>query len=137
MLSRITHITLALWLFVISTGAPLFRHFCMERVKHMSLFAKAVHTCQPVQKTCSLHKTQQKQGIQRKKCCQDRVDYLKFNTDSNTSDYSILHPDIIAILLPLPTFEVAAVSTELMRWAHYRPPPLTRAIHIWVQAFLC
>jgi len=137
MLLRIAHITLALLILVSSTGAPLFRHYCMNRVKDVSLFAKA-DSCQPDQKVCSIH-SKKEDGIQRKSCCKDQVDYLKISSDlADHFQYPNFTFDVIAILPILPSFEVLAESSELAQWLHYRPPPPTdRAIHIWVQSFLC
>ncbi|MFN7115902.1 MAG: HYC_CC_PP family protein [Saprospiraceae bacterium] len=137
MLLRIAHITLALLVFVSSTGAPLFRHYCMDRVKDVSLFTKAA-TCQPVQKTCAKN-SDHKNGIQRKKCCQDRVDYLKISSD--LTDHVLHHNfnlDIIATLPVLPVAEILATSLQTVQWLNYRPPPpINTAIYIWVQSFLC
>lgn len=135
----IVHITLALLVFVSATGAPLFRHYCMNRVKDVSLFAKA-DSCQPDEKVCSIHsQKEQKSGIERKKCCKDRVDYLKISTDlSDHSQYHNFTFDVIAILPILSLPKISAESTELAHWLHYRPPPPSnRAIHILVQSFLC
>ncbi len=137
MFVRITHIFLALLVFVSSTGAPLFRHYCMNRVKNVSLFTQA-KSCQPDQQVCSLH-SKKEEGIQRKSCCKDQVDYLKISSDlADHFQYHNFAADVIAILPILPIVEVPAQSSELAQWLHYRPPPPSnRAIHIWVQSFLC
>lgn len=139
MLLRIVHITLSLLMFISSTGAPLFRHYCMNRVKDVSLFTKA-KSCQSEEEVCSIHFQQkQKLGFERKKCCQNRVDYLKISSDlaDHFSTFPIF-PNIIAVLPTLTSLEVSTKLTKLVRWQHYRPPPPSeRAIHIWVQSFLC
>lgn len=133
MLLRTLHITLAGWLLLSSTGAPLFRHICMNRVRNVSLFVKA-ETCQP---SCTeAGKSVEKDGFKRKKCCENQLTYLKFSTDS-LRDYFFTYLDIIAILPTLPYFRVSAISTDLVATMHYRSPPLIRAIPIWVQSFRC
>lgn len=132
----------ALLVFVTTVGISGDMHFCQDKLKSYSFFGKAKNchelAAQPV--GCK-HHPKMKQGIktQNKKCCSNKSFLFQLDQDKKETVIDMVQ------LQPLQPFVVAyvAVFYRSVQQAifvephlYYKPPLITKMIHILVQSFL-
>ena len=142
---RILHITLAFLVFVSSTGFTLNSHFCQNTLQSVSVFLtpqncheRAAHCSMSSAKSCCSKSKKACSDSETKDCCEDTSQFAKADIDFTPfalEDFQLNLP----LLLPQPIsihFE-ANLTTQLIRFQDYIPPPLIRNRPLLFQSFLC
>ena len=136
---NILHIALAGLLFVAQSGILVHQHFCKERLMATRLFVKApgCHQASPV-KACPMHQGAQKQD--RKKCCDDRAEYVAAHFNGVPGSQVIMTDlDLMPALPALPQAEIQIPAPHLTQNTIqiHGPPPDLRKHASWLQVFRC
>lgn len=140
MIKRLVYITLAMLVFISSTGLVLRKHFCQESLRDVALFVKAqsCHARQAQSIKCPLHRAAAAEDAQRKGCCDDRAELVKVDDERPMPKNGIL--DILPLdLSPVPDmWPLVTTTIPLQDYLNYKPPLLVcDDPHIRLQIFLC
>lgn len=144
MLTRIFHITLAVLLFISSTGFVVNKHYCQDELKSMALFiqAEACHKEKAV-RSCPFHASPHEEGQQKegkKGCCDDKAEYVKSDDEQLAQSFKIdleLNPVLVsAINVPL-SIELPSIDEHSLHYLNYKPPLIVFDIPVRLQTFLC
>lgn len=143
MLRQIAHISLALLLFISTTGVAVNKHFCQNELKSVALFvkAKACHN-KKVKKPCPVHGYMMvdEEGPSEKGCCDDETEIVK-NEDEQIaptlSDEALLSPVLAASLFVALQMELPQLDRQTLHYLNYKPPLLICDHPRELQVFLC
>ncbi len=138
MLKSAVHIGLAFWILLISTGLPIYKHFCKDQLKSIALFVSpdschelATASCCSDQKSCcSLASSSNEVTLDLladSDCCDNEFELQKMEdnlTLSFVNDFSILPFDLFVWLLPDFRVPLASWWQPEHLFFNDKPPPL-------------
>lgn len=136
MISRATHIILAVLLFISSTGFVVNKHYCQNELKSMALFHKAEPCHQDkATKSCPMHSS----GEQEKKdCCDDKTEYVKASDEQVAPSFEINLPNIPvlwAAIFVVFNIELPALDSNTLHYLTYKPPIVLNDLSVLLQVF--
>jgi hypothetical protein len=120
MIKRISHIILALVIFVVTTGMTISSHYCGESLKDMSVLIEADSCCEVPDG-----------------CCHDETVTIKIEDSFSISSYSFDFSEIVlelSAIIELMNFEVQSI-TEIYFLNHLRPPLKIQTILSCLQTY--
>lgn len=138
MLQKLTHIILALTVFLSSAGIVVDKHFCQNELKNIAIFAKASN-CHAAKKTCPRHQPTGEEE-EKKNCCENETEYFKLDQDQQvqTFDFELINPKFfIAAVTVFFNLENTFAQNENHQYLTDRPPIVEIDILILTQRFLC
>lgn len=142
---RIIAITLALLMFISSTGLSMDVHYCQDQLKGISLLgkAKSCHEAQASQschkKNKSCHHSAEATQTEKDNCCHneslvvDKIDLGVSNTQITT--FQDIQFDFVAAFVAVYVLNYS-VEVDFQSYQHYKPPLPDRDIQVLFQRFL-
>ncbi len=151
MLLKALHILLIVNVLLSSTGMPLFEHLCLKKGRTAFIYIKPKSCCYKTEtakssckkSTCCKSKQKTKKfGIHQKPCCNDKITYLKADTDGRLSkNFSIFDLKAQVLVVNLVPFALISdfvqINQKILRFILYKPPPTVTDIRVLVQSFRC
>ncbi len=143
MLRQSTYISLALLLFISTTGVVVNKHFCQNELKSVALFvkAKACHN-KKVKKPCPIHGYMmvEEDSPSDKGCCDDETEIVKNEEEQITPSLSEdiqLTSAFVATLFVVLQLELPRLDRQTIHYLNYKPPLLICDYPSELQIFLC
>jgi len=136
MVKYITHISLALLVFVSSSGFVFSQHYCMGMLKSTALFGEATQCHQQKTKQCPLHS---KTKNNTKGCCDTKTQIIAgIDYDVTVSQAINLLPaaQLTIIDLPLLVTLSSTIDKQPVNYFNFHPPPILQDIPVLLQSFL-
>jgi len=139
---RLAHITLALLLFISSTGFVVNKHYCKNELKSMALFVKAEGcSMHQVMKACPIHGQMlvDVSDEERKGCCDDTTEIVKIDEEQIAPSFDLLPLQAVqfAPLFVAHKIELPVIDIQTLHYLNYKPPPLLCDFPISLQTFRC
>ncbi|MEM9990641.1 MAG: hypothetical protein AAF738_02690 [Bacteroidota bacterium] len=149
---RITALTMAVVLFVTSTGFSIDVHYCKDKIKSIRIFGEALSChkntptsstkacCHSKQKTCELAPTSQDDAnLCEKNCCSNKT--IQIDNNQNTEkqlpvEISPLQIQFLAVFVQVFVLKKTKLHQLISSHLNYIPPLLNRNIPVLIQSFL-
>lgn len=93
---------LAIFYLAVSTGVPLYAHYCQDQLIEAGLSHNNDKTCG----NCGMEKASSKKSG----CCKDEHKLVKLNKDQKTSDASFQFLKLVSQAVPVSYFETSSVQ---------------------------
>ena len=126
-LKNILHYVLALMLLLATTGVTLNKHYCMGRLKSVSVFHEAESCMTKFGRECPKH------------CCDDQQEEYKVEDLSKVNHNYDFSPELQLIALVEYTLileELYSEDTDKPQYLNYKPPLIDQDIPVQVQSLL-
>ena len=136
MISKATHIILAVLLFISSAGFVVNKHYCQNELKSMALFHKAEPCHQDkATKSCPMHSSGEKE---KKDCCDDKTEYVKATDEQIAPSFQIdlqYAPALVAAIFVVFNIERPALDSNTLHYLSYKPPIVLNDLSVLLQVF--
>lgn len=144
MLAKLLHISLAILVFLSTSGLVLSKHYCGGVLKNVALFGEAA-SCHEnnAMEACPLHssmKMSEDDTSEDSSCCDTKSELLKADTEKAeiTVDFSLTdYPVLLAVLLVLSGVSPVESDSKTTHYLSYKPPLLVCDLPVRFQTFLC
>ncbi|MEZ4991266.1 MAG: hypothetical protein R2824_12670 [Saprospiraceae bacterium] len=143
MLQRLSHIILAILVFIGTSGLVINKHYCQNELKSIAVFHKA-ESCHSKKDmaACPMHaKKDQEQGEnERKDCCNDHSEIVKIDQEQSfpSLDLHLSSPPVVQPPFP-PTLVLSIQMSDRhsLDYLNYKPPLIICDIPVMLQSLLC
>lgn len=139
MLVKALHVSLALLLFISSSGIVFSKHYCKGELKSIALFgeAKSCHDDSKM-KSCPFHPVSEEEP-EEKDCCKNESELVKLDEDIDIPQFDLdllEHQELVAVLLVTADLLSFSLEEKTLHYLNYKPPLIVRNLYVRLQTFL-